>query len=55
MVIVHYTYQDICTPFVSKIVCMEQETFNAEDLFVVAIVKAETFVGHISHYILLCF
>ena len=47
MICCHCVNKDIQTPFVGKILCMEQETFNAEDCFVVSIVKAETIVGHI--------
>ena len=35
--------------FVGKILCVEQETSNAEYHFAVPIVKAETIVGHVPH------
>ena len=30
---------------------MEQETFNVEDHFIVAIVKADTIIGHVPHFV----
>ena len=41
--------------FVGKILYTEQETYNTEDYFAVAIVKAKTIVGHISYNFLLRF
>ena len=50
----HRAYKDIC-----KILCVKQETCNAEDYFAehftVAVVKTETMDGHVPYKILLCF
>ena len=41
MIHCHHVYRDIWASFVCEILCIEQETYNAEDSFTVAIVKAD--------------
>ena len=48
----HHIYKDIWTPFVSEILCVEQEAHNTADHFAVAVVKDETVVGHVPHKVL---
>ena len=51
----HHVYKDIWTPFIGKLLCVEQETHNVQDRFAVAIVKDNITVGHVpcevSHFV----
>ena len=45
----HHVYKDIWTPFVGEILNVQQEVHNAEDRFVVTVVKNKMIIGHAPH------